>query len=366
MLEVISYRQSVFLLSMILPVTGHFLLLPTIFSFSGHEAWVAILLAAPLSFLFGFILYRLHTIFPNYTFNDMLTQTFGKIAGNFLNIGLLCYFFYLMLITFYGMIDFIQVIFLPETPRFVIAIPFFLVVLYASYSGIESIARISEALLPIIIFTGSTIGIATIPEKNYKLLLPVFENGLISLTSSIVLTIALYGETLLLLMIHIKKDHAKSRSLMFTNTLLMVLITFMFLGTVTGTISVFGEKLVQTLEYPAQSIVRLVSFGFIERFDIYGIAVIVLGSVIRASVLLISIYQIFRKWVSSEKAKWPIQLAIIIAIVFFSFAVIDSHRHFISIYITNYYPLTAVISFGLPLITWIVSEFKRIAKPLKL
>lgn len=358
-MEVISYRQSVFLLSMILPVTGHFLLLPTIFILGGHDAWVAILLAMPLGFLFGFVLFRLHLIYPTYTFSDMLKQTFGKIVGNILNVGLLGYFHYLLLITFYGLLDFIQLFFLPETPMWALSTSFYLVVLYALYVGIESITRICEALLLIIIFTGLAVGIGTIAEKNYELLFPVFENGLASLFDGIILSVALYGEMILLLMVHLKKDYAKSKSLLFTNTILVLLIALMFLGTVTGTLAVFGEEFVKTLVYPAQSVVRIVSFGFIERFDIFGIAVMVFGSIIRASVLQISLYQGIRHLLSDKRSKWLIHLVIIISVLFFSFTKIGNHQRYISTYITNYYPLTMVISFGLPLITWVVSEFKR-------
>lgn len=359
-MEVISYRQSVFLLSMILPVTGHFLLLPTIFILGGHEAWVSILLTMPMGFLFGFILFRLHLIYPTYTFSDMLKQTFGKIIGSILNVGLLGYFFYLLLITFYGLLDFIQLFFLPETPMWVLAISFYLVVLYALYVGIESITRICEALLLIIIFTGLAVGIGTIAEKNYELLFPVFEKGLASLFQSIILSVALYGEMILLLMVQLKKDYAKSKSLLFTNTILILLIAFMFLGTVTGTLAVFGEEFVKTLVYPAQGIVRIVTFGFIERFDIFGIAVMVFGSIVRASVLQFSIYQGIRHLLFNERTKWLFHLAICISVIFYSFAKIDSHQRYISTYITNYYPLTAIISFGLPVITWVVSEFKRL------
>lgn len=358
-MEFISYRQSVFLLSMILPVTGHFLLLPSIFYLAGHEAWISILLAMPIGIFFAFVLFRLHTIYPSNSFDEMLIKTFGKLVGNFLNILLLVYFLYLILITFYGLLDFIQVIFLPETPRWAITLPFFLVVLYAIHVGIESITRISEALLPIIIFTGSTIGIGTMTEKNYKLLFPVFENGLIPLTGGVILTAALYGEMIILLMVNLKKDYSKSKSLLFTNTILVVLITIMFLGTVTGTLSVFGEELVRTLEYPAQSIVRIVSFGFIERFDIYGITVIVFGSVIRTSVLQISIGQIIRSWISRKKTKWPIHLVLIIFIIFYSLMFIETHREFVSIYITRFYSFTVIVSLGLPFITWIGAEIRK-------
>lgn len=357
-MEFISYRQSVYLLSMILPVTGHFLLLPTIIILSGHEAWVAILLALPIGLLFGFTLSRLHTIYPTYSFDKMLIKTFGKITGNLLMIILMGYFFYLLLITFYGLVDFIKLFFLPETPLWVLAIPFYLVVFYAIKVGVESITRISEALLPIIIFTGSAVGIATLHEKDYELLFPIFENGIAPMYGGILLTIALFGEMSMILMIHLKKGVEKSKSIFFTNTLIVLFMTFMFLGTVTGVLAIFGEEFSKNLVYPAQGIIRLVSFGFIERFDIFGITVMVFGSIIRASILHISIYQGVRNILPNERAKWLIHLAIGLSVIIYSFTNIHNHHHYIGTYLTKYYPLTAVISISIPVITWVLSECK--------
>jgi spore germination protein KB len=357
-MEVVSYRQSVFLLSMIMPVTGHFLLLPTIFSMAGHEAWVAIILAMPLGFFLGFIIFRLHTIYPDSTFGGMLWRTFGKIGAKIIILPLAVYFLYLIIITFYGIVDFVQVIFLPETPRWVIGTAFYLVVFYALFVGIENVTRISEAILPFIVITGFAIAISTLNEKDFRNLLPIFEEDLFSIFDAIILTVGLYGEMTLLLMVQLRRQYERSKSLLFTNSILVLLIAIMFLGTVTGTLAVFGEHFVKTLEYPAQSIVRLVSFGFVERFDIYGIVVIVFGGIIRISVLHRSIGQGLELWFN-ERGKWMIHFASVVLVVLFTVFGIKNNIHFISVYITKYYPLTVFISFFIPAFTWIIAEIRK-------
>ncbi|URM31189.1 spore germination protein [Cytobacillus firmus] len=360
-MEVVSYRQSVFLLSMILPVTGHFLLLPTIFSMAGHEAWVAILLAMPFGFFLGFTIFRLHMIYPKSTLDGMLVQTFGKIAGKIMILPFAVYFLYLTIITFFGIVDFVQVIFLPETPRWVIGTAFYLIVLYALFVGIENITRISEAILPFIVITGFAIAISTFGEKDFNNLLPIFEEGLFPLFDAIILTVGLYGEMTLLLMVQLRKQYESSKSLLYTNSLLVLLIAIMFVGTVTGTLAVFGEQLVRTLEYPAQSIVRLVSFGFVERFDVYGIIVIVFGGIIRISVLHSSIGKSFEPWFK-DKGKWGVHFASVIVVVLFTVFGIKNYNHFISDYISKYYPLTALISFTIPPFTWLIAEIRKKVK----
>lgn len=357
-MEVISYRQSVFLLSMILPVTGHMLLLPTIFSLSGRDAWAAILFSLPIGFLLGFIIFRLQRLHPTKTMVEMLEHAFGRVLGKGITTGLLVYFLYMLIITLYGLMDFIQVIFLTETPSWVIVAAFYLVVLYGVVLGIESIARMSEPLLLIIMITGGLIGIATIPDKNFELLLPLFENGTMPVVKGMIVTTALFGEFIILTMLKLRKDHAHSKSLLFTNTMLVILITVMFLGTVTSTLSIFGEEQVKSLEYPAQSVVRLISIGFIERYDVYGIAVMVFGCVIRMATFQWIFNLAIRQWLGLSR-KWLIHgiiLAVVIVIVFMG---IENHQQYVDVFITTYYPLTAVISVGVPFLAWIMLEWRE-------
>ncbi|MEX2416015.1 MAG: endospore germination permease [Paenibacillaceae bacterium] len=358
MKEFISYRQSVFLLSMILPITGHMLLLPSIFSLSGRDAWIAIVVTMPLGLLFGFVLFRLHTLHPSKTLVEMLEHGFGRIIGKGLTVGLVAYFLYMLVITLYGLFDFIQVVFLPETPRWAISIAFYMVVLYGIRVGIESVARMSQPLVLLIIITGGSIGIATIPVKDHSNLFPLFEHGWVPLLSGILVTTAFFGECVILLMLKLKKDYSASKSLLLTNSVLIILVTIMFLGTVTSTLMIFGEQQVKNLEYPAQSVVRIVEFGFLERFDIYGIGVMVVGCVVRMSTFQMILNLGIRQWLGINH-KWWIHASIAVMVFVMAFKGISNHRQFTEILMTKYYPLTAIISVGLPILTWIVLEVKN-------
>ncbi len=360
-MRVISYRQSVFLLSMILPVTGHMLLLPIIFSFSEHNAWIAILLTVPFGFIFAFILFRLHQLVPTKTLVELMEQAFGRITGKILTTGLIVYFFYMLIISFYALYDFIQVIYLPETKQWTIGLLFYLVVLYAIYIGIEGISRFSEAIFLTILVTGTSVGIATQPYKDYKILFPLFDHGFDPILKGMLVTIALFGELIILSMLRLEKDTEKSKSLFFTNSVLIVLVTIMFVGTTISSLTIFGEVKVQMLEYPSQSIIRLVSFGFLERFDIYGIFVMTLGSLVRLSTFHIILDTGIRQWIGLKK-KWFIHGINALVVFILSFTLIHNHRQFIEVYLTKYYYLTAIVSIGLPTLTWITLEIKRLIK----
>lgn len=357
-MEVITYRQSIFLLSMILPVTGHFLLVPVMFTLSERDSWISILFTLPLGVLFAFVLYRLHTLHPQKTIIEMLELATGKIIGKILAISILGYFALMLVITLYGLFDFIYVIFLPETPRWFLALSFYVVVLYGVSIGIESITRMAEPLFLIVVITGVSIGIATHVDKNYENLLPVFENGMSHTLNGVFVTMALFGEFILLMMLFLKRDHKKSKSFFFTLVVTVILITWMFVSTVISSLAIFGLAHVNNLDFPAQSVVRIVSIGFLERFDVYGIFTIVLGSVIRMCTFQYILHKGIKQWLNVDN-KWLIHMFITIVVLGYSFFVIENHREFVDIYLTKYYPLTAVVSVGIPLLVWIILEWKN-------
>lgn len=357
-MQFISYRQSLFLLSMILPITGHMIMLSPIIIMSGKDSWISIIFTVPIGFLLGFIIFRLHSLFPTKTIVEMVEKAFGKFLGKLLATGLILYFFYMILITFYVLHTFVHIIFLPETPEWAIAISFYCVVWFAVSKGIEPIARICGVLFLLIVITGESIALTTHGLKNYDNLFPLFENGINETLFGIGITTALFGEIILLLMLKMKKENSKSKSLLFTNLMTVFLITWMYLGTVTSTLAIFGENQAKTLEYPAQSIVRIIEFGFIERFDIYGIFTIVIGSVIRISALQLVLNLGIRQWLGLKK-KWIIHAVISAIILIISLKLIKNNAMFVHDVLIKIYPWTALCSLGIPLLTWIILEFKN-------
>jgi len=357
MKETISYRQSVFLASLILPVTGHMLLLVPMFDGAGRDSWIAILFTVPIGLFYGFILYRLHRLHPDQSLVQILSSAFGKIIGKTLTSGWIAYLLFMLVTSFYALFDFIQIYFLPETPRWVLGVSFYIIVFYALFLGVESITRFCEPLLLLIFISGSSIGIATLNRKDYDLLFPIFEQGFSQLWQGMFLTIALFGELSILLMIGLKKDYKKSRSFLFTNMVIIFLVTLMFLGTTTSSLAIFGVEFASNLTYPAQSIVRLVSFGFIERFDIYGIAVMVVGSIVRVSIFQWGLRKSVQQWMGLEKGNWVIYLLITCFIFYGAMKLIDTHTNFM-LFFSRFYVWTAVISVGLPVLAWIVLEAK--------
>ncbi len=355
-MEVVSYRQTAFLLSMSLPVMGHMFLIPPIVEGSGRDSWIAILLTVPFAVFFGFALHRLHKLFPDKRYIQILEFTFGRLPGKVIGLAVIGYFLFLALITLYGTVNFIQTVFLPEAPWWALQITFYPLVIYAASKGVEVLARSSVILFVIIIVTGESIALTTHQMKDYNLLLPVLSHGSEPILYGMALTAALYGEFVILLMMGMEKATERSKSLFFINTVTVFLIAWMFLGTVTSSISIFGIHQVTNLEYPAQSIVRLVEFGFIERFDIYGILTMISGGIIRMGLLHWAAGKGITQVIGIKK-QWMIHGALFVLLFSLPYA-IESYRVFVELFLFKLYPISAIISVGLTLLAWLIAEVK--------
>ncbi|MCA1032577.1 spore germination protein [Bacillus timonensis] len=360
MMKVISYRQLLTMLFLLLPITGHLLLVGPILSISGRDAWVTILIAYPIGFLYAMCLYRIHTLKKNQPLHLLIKQSFGNIFGGFLTCVFLLYFLYMLVITLYTVMDFLHLVYFTRTPMFFIGITFYAVVLYGIFKGIESVARTSEPFAYLIFITGSIIGFSSLRVKEWDYLFPILQSDFSSLLLGVLLTVSVYGEFVLLLFLTLDKHEKNSFSLKTILVISTIFVTVTFLGTVTGSIMIFGIEQAQISEYPPSSILKVVSLGFIEQVDIYGIFTLVIGSVIRMSVFQIVAGQIIPSFHIPFLSKATyVQLFISTFTLFICIFVIDNHLTFMDEWITGIYPYTFSVSIVIPLIVWVILERKQ-------
>ena len=339
---------------------GHFLLVRIFFDYAGKDAWVGILIA----FLIGIPVFiatgKLNEKLYGNTIIEKFLQWFGPWLGRLLTIPLILYFFFLSTITLYGLVDFAKSFFLIETPVWAVASAFAVAVLYMTHLGIEVITRVSEWILVWIFIAGLVVFIALIGEKDYTLLLPILENGLSPVIPVIFLNLATFGEMVVMLMINVKKDHEKAISYTKIYLLALVINFFIYLGTATGPIAIFGEELTGKFNYPLQSTVRMISLGFIERLDSFGLTLVVTGSFVRLGIFHYAASIAVAQWLNLKKYhffNWIIGGILIFA----SLYAFKSFKQFYDV-LKNYYPygtFFAVFLILLWLAVTIISKFQR-------
>jgi spore germination protein KB len=144
-----------------------------------QDAWIVILLSMLVGLGLIWIFTQLNSKFPEDNIAEINISILGKVIGWPLA------FLYALLYTFnatrnaseFG--ELINMTFLQDTPRFVIIVIFLFVIIYILFLGIETLARITEIILPVTLILIITIFILTIFSGMIKIkeLTPILGNG---------------------------------------------------------------------------------------------------------------------------------------------------------------------------------------------
>lgn len=266
---------------------------------AGRDAWISISLSLPAAFIFTFAIYRLRIHYPHTEISEILVHLLGKWIGRVFIVILILYFSFLMVLSFAALVDLTFILFLPNTPIIAILAWFWIFFIYAAAKGIKRIALTASVLTIASIFTGHMVTLLDSGQKEWKHLLPILEFGWSPVLWGALILVSIWIELLQLLCIPIKNIHEKRFFLIWVIGILLNALT-MF-STTTGVITIFGLDQAENFVYPAAEIVRIISLGFIDRFDVYALILMTFGTYIRCGLYFRIAYEMS---VSNTTSKW--------------------------------------------------------------
>lgn len=275
----ISKWESLFLLLLTLPILGHVVVLPIMLDVARRDVWISIFLSLPFALLFGWAIYQIKMKYREKEIHSFLEQVLGKWITKIFMVGFSFYFLFLTIFSFASYVDFVYILFIPETPTFAIVLWFMIFLIYAVIKGVKSIALTAGVLAFITMITGHTITLLDTPLKEWGLLKPVLEYGWSPVFAGLLIIISIWVEMIFLLFLPLKTNQQKGIFLLWSIGILLNLL--MMLSTSTGVITIFGLGQVENMLYPAQEVVRLINLGFVDRFDVYGMYLGGFGTYIR-------------------------------------------------------------------------------------
>lgn len=338
----ISTRQVFFITTPLLVIIGHFFLIKVYFNFAGRDAWLGMIMGFAVGFIIFLAMAKLVENFSGATIIERSIKRFGPFLGRLMTLPLILYFFILAVITLYGYSVFINSVFLQQHKLWIIMFYFTLAILYFVHLGIEVIARVAEFILILNIMSGTFVSLALMSEKDYSKLLPIMENGIQPLLPVILLIIAVFGEMIVLLMVNVRRDTNKAIGYRMIFIILFIVNLIIFPSTAAGPIAIFGEALSKQLTYPVESTVRLVNIGFIERFDIYGLAIMTVSAFLRLSLLHYGTSMALSQWLKVKDYR-RVNLILGGILFFTSLHIFDNILHFYD-FLGKYYFYGAISS----------------------
>jgi len=346
---------AMFMMILSVGLVNHVLVVPLLLDTAKRDAWIAVLIALVIVLPWGiFTVFGILKRMNGMPIDGWLMQLLPRfLARTFLSIFLLTQLF----IAFETLImtaSWTATTYLPNTPSIVVCTVFLSLCIFASVSGLRTIAYVSCILLPVVVLLGDFVMSANMPHKDYHYLLPMFENGTSPLFKGIFYILTTSCELFGFMLI---QHHISGKFKRWQFLVLVLFLSLLTIGPVIGAIVEFGPVEADKMRYPSFSQWRLVSIGkYFEHVDFFAIFQWMSGALIR---IALSIHIISEFWpLRRLKQKWisPTVLGVIILVT--SGAGIKNML-LVRTALHASFQYTGIIVMALTITIWVVSLFRK-------
>ena len=230
------------------------------------------IIAIILGFIPLGIIYYIFNYEPDISLPFKNIKLFGNLFGTIVNIVIIWFTFFIILILFSNLITFIFSQYLNKTPTIIISIVFMITIIYVLVHGLKTITRTAMMLffISIILYLLSLIGLFNqLSIDNFK---PFLENSYQVLFRGSYSYIT-YNIFPLYLFLIIPKNDISDKSFFKYVSIFYIVACFSLLIVLITTLGIFGIKMCYLYEYPEFQVLKYVSLvGMSARID--GILII--------------------------------------------------------------------------------------------
>jgi spore germination protein KB len=283
---------------------------------SDKDAWISILLGN----LIGLIVFAgyayLYRKFPNLPLTAYIRQLFGKYVGSLISIAYIVIFLNLAGRDLRDGSSMLVMATMHRTPLLIISMLMILSSAYVLHKGVEVLSRTSLVFAVIVILIGLFCSSMLMFSGSINLnrLLPVFENGIKPVVSSVLHQNYMFpfGEMICFTMLmpylnNVKKGPWVIAAGIFVSGILLSM-------TMALNISVLGTDIVRRSPFPLMPTISKISISdFIQRVDILIVMVLIIGVFFKLSVFfaaaLIGISELFK--IPYRRMVYPVALIIL-------------------------------------------------------
>jgi len=267
--QIISSRQFT-IITFLYSIGTAILIVPASITKELHQdAWIGATIGVLLSLLLVKLFVTLGNQTPNKSFIEANKKILGKYFGLLTSLGFLTLTFFSAGELLYFIGSFMQTEIMPETPTLSFAVLFTIIIVFASYLGIEVFARSAEILFPIFMFIFIVFMICISPQINIENIQPFFETRTKPLLMSTLSFMSIFSFPLVVLLmvfpssVNVQKSAQKG---FYIGTLIggVVLIIIIALSTL-----VIGPTNTSIETFPSYALAQRISIGnFFERIEI--------------------------------------------------------------------------------------------------
>lgn len=270
-------------LLMVATILGvRFLSLPRdIARISGADGWLAVLTCGVLLPLLIWLAYRLARYFPDQDVIQYSQALLGRLPGQLFGWLLVLFVLMITAINIRMFSDVIKVFLLSRTPLDVVVIAMLLTCLPLVTGGAESIARIVQLFVPLVLIFFFAIIMGSLYNADFGELLPVLEEGWRPVLAGLPLAVTNFiGLGVIYFFFpNVKKDNQDKLGPWLLAGVMLPWLVITILVIVSQ--AVFGREEIGALLYPIVSLsmaATLPASAFLERLDLFFIIFWILSS----------------------------------------------------------------------------------------
>lgn len=288
----------------------HVLSLPVLLSIAKRDAWISALSGAIPIIIWILLIFYIYKKLNHTDIITFLQKSLSKWVFIILTAVFCIYFLISAFITLKFTVYWAKANYTLDVPEFVVTLLFSFICFYASAKGIRTISITSFLVLPFVVFFGILVGLGNMPNKNYELLFPIFENGYKGFFLGVGYTCASLFEMIYFLFF---TSNLKNKLKLKFLILIGLFLVGLSVGPLAGAIAEFGSVEAGKMRNPAYEEWKLLTIGqHITRLDFLSIFQWLSGAFIRISLALF----IAAKVLSNKKVKkWLLPVLYMILII---------------------------------------------------
>ena len=322
-----------------------------------QDSWISILLASAMTIPVVLVYARILHLFPEKDICEITEILFGKIGSKLFILLFTWYAIHLGGLIMCNFHEFIALMDLPNTPHFVVILPFVLVILYLARSGLKILGNWSIIILIIILFVVIITVILSFRMMKFTNLLPIFNHdiGTLSRSAFSIFSFPLAETVLFLPIFGCLKKGTSPYKIYISGILLGSLILLII---ILRNIVSLGSQMVSTEYFPSYVAARIIDVeSFLTRMEGTITVNFILAGITKTTVCVFAASKCLSKLIGVQDSK-PLIIPVcllMLAICFTSYQNIMQMFTFAE----AFYPFYALIfQVLIPFVIWIVAEIR--------
>lgn len=228
-----------------------------------QDSWIIPLIGIIIGIIFTLLVNYIFNYKPNLNFTEKLTSLFSKGFGSILSIIFCIFCFFMCVLTYLNLNNFIHGQYLSRTPTIVISIVCIIAIFYTLTKGLNTIAKTGNILfyIAMILFFLSFIGL--LPFIKIENLKPFFNSNTNNYLEALNCFYSFNIVPMLFLTI-LPKDKINKPKLKKTLILSFLLSAFTMFIVIFSTLASFGYELTSLYKYPEFHVLKNISLMGLE------------------------------------------------------------------------------------------------------